>query len=437
MQEPKNGQIHLALNRISQLLHRLGDPQDAVPCVHIAGTNGKGSILAYLSTALTEAGYKTGRYSSPVVYEYGEQFQIDGVDIPQDTYTALTEEIAEKVREMEADGWIRPSSFELETSLAFLYFARSGCDINVIECGMGGRDDATNVIAHPAITVFSSISLDHQAFLGNTTAEIARVKAGIMRPGAAVVTGHQEQAVLEVLKEEAEKLGAPFLYADSERTKDPVMGQKGNSLSYTYQPLQGDAVDITVQLPGLCQVQNSLTAWVTLQYLKQHWEKFGKGKCALTDWGILKALYDTVWPGRFTKVASEPDFLVDGAHNPGAARTLRQSVELYYPGRRLIVIIGMFRDKDYDQVVRIMAPMASAVLTVQTPENPRALGAEELASAVRKYNAHVEACPSLEGAVRRARQLAGPKDVILSFGSLSNIAAITRLAADPRQGSGA
>ena len=219
MEGPKNRQIHLALDRIAELLRRLGNPQDQVPCVHIAGTNGKGSILAYISTALTEAGYKTGRFSSPAVYEYREQFQVDGVDISKETYTALAEEIKTRVNEMEKDGWIRPSAFELETNLAFLYFARSGCDFNVIECGMGGRDDATNVIRQPAAAVFASISKDHSAFLGDTTDRIARVKAGIMRPGAAVITSYQESTVMKVLKEEAERLGAPFIYADLERTQ--------------------------------------------------------------------------------------------------------------------------------------------------------------------------------------------------------------------------
>ena len=436
MEGPKNRQIHLALDRIAELLRRLGDPQDQVPCVHIAGTNGKGSILAYISTALTEAGYKTGRFSSPAVYEYREQFQIDGVDIPEETYAALAGEIEEKVRQMEADGWIRPSAFELETSLAFLYFARSGCDFNVIECGMGGRDDATNVIRQPAAAVFASISKDHSAFLGDTTDRIARVKAGIMRPGAAVITSYQEPIVMKVLKEEAERLGAPFIYADLERTSQPVIGQNTDRLSYRYQPAKGDSVDITVQLPGLCQVQNSLTAWETLQYLKQNWDKFGKGKCALTDKGIQKALFDTVWPGRFTKVASDPDFLVDGAHNPGAALELRRSIERYYPGKRLIFIIGMFRDKDHDRVAGILASMAAAILTVQTPDNPRALPAEELAETVRKYNPHVKACQSLDDAVKCARELAGPNDVILSFGSLSNIAAITCLASGLQQDRG-
>ncbi|MEE3421029.1 MAG: folylpolyglutamate synthase/dihydrofolate synthase family protein [Lachnospiraceae bacterium] len=468
------GEIHLALDRIQELLRRLGNPQDQVPCIHIAGTNGKGSVLAYISTALTEAGYRTGRYSSPVVYEYGEQFQIDGRKIREETFVSLTEEIAGKVRQMEQDGWIRPSGFELETTLAFLYFAREKCDISVVECGMGGRDDATNVISHPLATVFSSISLDHTAFLGPTLADIAEVKAGIMRPGVPVITSQQDPEVMEVLEREAKRNKAPFLYADSRRASS--LNIHDGSLSYLYFPLGGKesyerdnrgslsvysaekehgaaaatdahlyknaegasawresadeeasssqdsmhAIAVTVRLPGLCQIVNSLTALETLRALKST-------RFSLTDEQILKGLADAQWPGRFTRIFIQPDFLVDGAHNPGAAQELRSSLDLYYPGKHFIFIIGMFKDKDHDNVLRPLAPRADRIFTIETPGSPRALSARQMAEKVACFNTHVQPCSTLGEAVEKAFQAAGEDDVILSFGSLSNIAGITRL----------
>lgn len=415
------GEIHLALDRIQELLRRLGNPQEQVPYVHIAGTNGKGSILAYISAALTRAGYKTGRYSSPVVYEYGEQFQIDGKNISREKFIRYTEEVADAVRQMESDGWVRPSSFELETSLAFLYFAREGCEIGVMECGMGGRDDATNVIAHPLAAVFASISLDHSAFLGRTTAEIARTKAGIMRPGAAAVTSDQTADVMEVLREEAEKNGCTYVYADRKRAGKVSID--GTRLSFPYTGCGGEETEIEVQLPGICQVVNALTAYETLKFLQRsgRWER-------LTDAAIHDGMKSALWPGRFCRIGEKPDFIVDGAHNPGAASALKSSIETYLSGRRLIFIIGMFKDKDYDTVLRILAPMAAQVFAIETPDNPRALPVADMAAAVARYNPHVEACASISEAVERAYQAAGPEDAILSFGSLSNIGEISRLA---------
>ena len=355
------------------------------------------------------------------MYEYGEQFQIDGKNIPRDRFISCTEEVADAVRQMESDGWIRPSSFELETSLAFLYFAREGCDIGVIECGMGGRDDATNVISRPLAAVFASISLDHSAFLGRTTAEIARTKAGIMRPGAAAVTCEQTADVMEVLRDEAEKNGCPYVYADKKRAGKPTID--GTRLSFSYTGCGGEETEIEVHLPGICQVVNALTAYETMKFL----QRSGKWPL-LTDAAIHDGMKSAAWPGRFCKVGEKPEFIVDGAHNPGAALALRSSIETYLSGKRLIFIIGMFRDKDFDTVLRILAPMAARIFAIETPDNPRALPVADMAEAIARYNPHVEACASISEAVEKARQAAGPEDVILSFGSLSNIGEISRLA---------
>lgn len=417
-----SGEIHLALDRIQELLRRLGNPQDQVPAVHIAGTNGKGSILAYISTTLTEAGYRTGSYCSPVVYHYGEQFRIDGQDITEEKLVKYTAEIAEQVQEMEQDGWVRPSGFELETALAFLYFVREGCDICVVECGMGGRDDATNVISRPLATVFSTISMDHTAFLGKTLEEITKNKAGIMRQEVPVITSYQEPEVMKVLGEEAEKNHAPLIYASPEK----AVGEEidGDELAFIYSTTGREIIEVITHLPGHCQILNAVTAIETLR-------EIGKNAFPMTNDVILSGVAHTRWPGRFTRVARHPDFLVDGAHNPGAARELRRSIDMYYPGKKFIFIIGMFKDKDHENVLKVLAPRAKRIFTIETPGHPRALPARQMAEKVKPFNSTAEACDSLREAVQKAREAAGEDGVVLSFGSLSNIAEITKLAKAP------
>ena len=416
----EKGPYHLALDRIAVLLEESGHPEKELKYVHIAGTNGKGSILAYLSTALTGAGYKVGRFSSPVVYTYGEQFQIDGENIPAERLTALAEELKAGTERMEKRGIPAPSGFEREVCLALLYFAREKCDIAVMECGMGGETDATNIIPSPMAAVFASISLDHSTYLGGTVAEIARIKSGIIKPGCTAVTSVQDPEAEKVIAEKCGMEGCPLVIGRQDTAK--VISITSDTLEFIYKDMS-----VRVHLPGICQVENAIIALETLKVLQKDWG------IRITDEQILEGLEKTVWKGRFARVAKDPDFIVDGAHNPGAARELRRSIETYYPGRRLIFLMGMFADKDYDEVIRTLAPLAAQIFTVETPDNPRALPARELAAAVSKVNPNVSACNSLSEGIRAAFAAAGREDVILSFGSLSNIAAVTRLVQEMKE----
>ena len=413
--EGEKGPYHLALDRIAVLLDEIGNPERELRYVHIAGTNGKGSILAYISTALNCAGYRVGRFSSPVVFEYGEQFQINGENIPFEKLTALTEELKAGTERMAARGIPAPSGFEREVCLALLYFAREKCGIAVMECGMGGETDATNIIPAPMAAVFASISKDHAAYLGDTTADIARVKSGIIKPGCTAVTSLQDPEIEAVLEEKCRETGCRLVIGRQDTAK--VTRLESDRLDFEYRDMQ-----VTVRLPGICQVENAVIAIEALQALRRD------HGISISDEQILEGLRRTWWYGRFSKITSHPDLIVDGAHNPGAAKELRRSIETYYPGRRLIYILGVFADKEYDEVIRILAPMADRIFAVETPDNPRALPAEQLAEAVKKVNPNVTACGSLEEGLSSAFAAAGREDVIISFGSLSNIAAVIRLA---------
>lgn len=408
--------VHLELDRIRALLDELGNPEKNLRFLHIAGTNGKGSIAAYLSAALTRAGFCTGVYTSPVVYTYGEQFRINGKMITREEYTQLAEKMKSAVTHMERRGLVCPSNFELETVLAILFFAEQHCDYSILECGMGGRDDATNVIPAPVLAIFASISMDHTEFLGHTLPEIASVKAGIIKKGCmAAVTSGQQKETSDVLQSVCDSLGVLMVNGHPEQAE--ILENTIDGVTFRYKGLL-----FHTPLAGSCQVENAVTAFEALKVLQRK-------EPELTDEKILEGISLADWHGRFTRIAQNPDFLVDGAHNPRAADILRKSVLECYPDRRRIFILGVFADKDYREVIRRTCDLADVLLCVETPDNERALPAEKLAGIAAEIfpGKPVFAEKSIPDAVRHSLALAGPEDLILSFGSLSNIGEITSL----------
>lgn len=401
------------LEPLREMLRRLGDPQDKLSFVHIAGTNGKGSVLAFVSTVLKEAGYRVGRYISPTIFEYRERIQVNEEYISEEALTRLTKRVCDTGRQMLAEGLRHPTTFEAETALAFLYFAEQGCDIVVLETGMGGRTDATNVIRNTLAAVLTSVSMDHMGYLGNTLAEIAANKAGIIKSGCTVVTLRQQPEAAQAIREAAQACGCPVVIADPEQAVNRRRGWYRQFFDYK------GWKDIEIPLAGEYQFANAALALEVIGVLR------GKG-FAIPEQAVRDGLKKTVWNGRFTMAAKEPYVIVDGAHNRDAALRLRESIENYLSGRRLIFIIGVLADKEYEAVVRTTVPYASEVITVMTPDNPRALPADRLAETVRKYNSHVRAADSIAAAVDTAYAMAEKEDVILAFGSLSYLGELMR-----------
>lgn len=403
----------LGLQAVTELLRRLGDPQDSLKFVHIAGTNGKGSILAYVSTVLKEAGYRVGRYISPTIFDYRERIQVNEEYISREALARLTERIWRVCREMLSEGLPHPTCFEVETALAFLYFRETGCALVVLETGMGGLTDATNVVKTTILSVFASVSMDHMGFLGDTLEEIAAVKAGIIKPGVGVVSAPQRPEVRRILEETAQRQGAAYCEVKPEEIKDIQYGFWEQSFSYSgYRRLM-------IGLAGCCQIGNAATAVETVRCLGELGYPVGEKE-------LRKGLKKTVWQGRLTVVSRHPLFVVDGAHNRDAADRLRESLELYFPHKRKIFIMGVLADKEYGYLAERLAPMAERVITLRTPDNPRALAAEDLAEAVRPFNRQTEAAGSIRDAVLRARRYAGEEDLILAFGSLSYLGELIR-----------
>lgn len=403
--------IVLGLGPIRALLARLGNPQDRTKFVHIAGTNGKGSTGAMLCSVLTQAGYRTGQFSSPAVFDPMEPWRIDGTPMPADTYARLMTRIRAQRDAMIEAGEPVPTAFELETALAFLYFAEQSCDIAVLECGMGGLEDATNVVTTTEVSLLTSIGLEHTKFLGNTMAEIARNKAGIIKSGVPAVLQGQDAAVCETVRAVCAQTGSELVITrpdEIELCSDTVSGAvfwyRGNKWE--------------LSLDGSYQMYNAAQVIETVEILRRR-------GYTISDRALRDGLMNTAWPGRFETIAEKPRVILDGAHNPDAAERLRQALEQSCAGKRIFMIMGVLADKDFDRVAELVIPLASRVYTV-TPDNPRALDAGSLAEIVRRYCTEVQAC-TLEQAVQRAMADAGENDVILAFGSLSYLGGLRRL----------
>ena len=403
----------LDLTNIKELMKRLGNPQDQLKYIHVAGTNGKGSVIAYLYTTLMKAGYHVGRYISPSVYSYREKIETEGKPISREKFAEQTTRVAAVIEEMTAEGLAHPTPFEIETAVAFLFFAEEKCDPVILEVGLGGITDATNLITTTELAVLVPISMDHQSFLGNTISEIAEKKAGIIKPGSSVVTIGQETEALEVIKKTGAEAGADVCVADVSEAEVLEADFTGQRFCY-----KGE--EYTLSLAGSYQTENAVLALEALRILDE------RGYHTTLE-QRKEGLWATRWNGRLTIIHKDPLFIVDGAHNPAAADMLEDSVRKYFKDRRLFFIMGVFKDKDYPYIIRKLCPYAEQILAIETPDNPRALPAEELAKAIRPYNANVRAEKNIPRAVEELFEMAGKDDVILSFGSLSFIGEITRI----------
>lgn len=396
----KSGSI-LGLVRMEQLMKELGDVQENLRILHIAGTNGKGSVGAFLEGALIEAGFSVGRYTSPAVFAPLEVWRMDGKNISEAEYAENFTEVAEACGRMVQKGMEHPTIFEMETALAFLYFYRKKCDYALVEVGMGGASDATNIITSPVCSVITSVSMDHMQFLGGTLEEIARAKAGIIKEGCPVATVVQKPAAMRVIRQTAEERHAPFFLVDA--TEANICSTSPEKLIYTHPQLGTAELPLTER----CQVENSLLAAKVLGEVLH-----------ISKETILAGFKKTVWRGRFEIVGRDPLFVIDGAHNEDAAQKLRETVENYFTNKTITYIIGVLADKEHEKILKIMLPLAARVYTV-TPDSPRALGAKALAAEAEKYHACVTACAAVGDAVRLAVQNTPKDGVILAFGSLS------------------
>lgn len=390
----------LGLERTRELLAKLGNPEKQLKFIHIAGTNGKGSTAAMLASILEEAGYRVGLYTSPFINRFNERMQINHRQIPDGVLAELTEEIRPLADAM-ADP---PTEFELITALAMVYFQRHRCDIVVLEVGMGGEMDSTNVIDTPEAAVIAAMGLDHVKELGPTMADIARAKAGIIKAGGDVVSygGNSEAdpVFAAVCRERNARLHQP----DFSAVTPGAFSLDGQSFSY------GPWRDLTIPLVGSYQMNNAAVVLETVSVLRQRgWR--------ISDQAVRSGLAHTHWPARFEILRRDPVFIVDGGHNPHGIRATAQSLERLFPGRKFTFVTGVMADKDVEHILGLIVPLAEQFFTVR-PDNPRAMDPQELARRIAALGVKATACASVQEGVERAIRAERKDGVACALGSL-------------------
>ncbi len=375
------------LERITELLSRLGNPQAQLRFVHVAGTNGKGSISAMLASIFKKAGLKAGLFTSPYVNRFNERMQISLNPIEDNELALLVEEIKPHAEAMDD----HPTEFEMMTATALLWFCRNKCDIVVLEVGLGGRLDATNIISAPDCCVIANIGLDHTAVLGDTLEDIAYEKAGIIKEGCSVVMYQQFGEVMEVVRDVCSERSAELTVPDFDDILPEFDSRDGQVFSYG-----GEAYALS--LLGEHQLKNAATVIETVKVLRRlGW--------SIEHEAVEAGLYSVSWPARFEILHSEPWFVVDGGHNPQCASALSECVKRYFPDDKRVLLMGVLRDKDYKTIVSTLAPLFDAFVAV-TPDSPRALDAAALAEEFAPYGKEVQVCASVSEGVSTALDIA-------------------------------
>ena len=398
------------LERISELCHRIGDPQKKLKFIHVTGTNGKGSVCSMLASILMAEGYKVGLYTSPYVREFNERMRINGRNIPNEYLAMLTEEVRQSADKMMDS----PTEFELITAIAFEYFSREKCDIVVLEVGMGGRLDATNIIESPLLSIITGISVDHIAFLGDTIEQIAGEKAGIIKQNCPVLFGGESKVAEEIIAKEANKKQSILYKTDYSSLSVEDMTLEGTTFNY-----KGKR-DIKLSLLGEYQPRNASVVLDAVDILRQ-------GGIKINEEAVKVGLANAKWPARFEIIKNEPTVIFDGAHNLQGIEAAVKSIKQYFPDKRVIVISGVLKDKDYQKISDSISEIASRVYTI-TPSNPRALSAMEYANIFESKGIKAICCGSVNEAIDLAiKEATATNSAICCLGSLYTYCEIIKL----------
>lgn len=390
----------LGLDRTRELLEKMGNPQKKLKFVHVAGSNGKGSTCAMLDAILRSAGVKTGLYISPYIQDFCERMQIDGENIPDGELAAITDEVRVYADAMED----HPSQFELVTAIAMEYFARNAVELVVLEVGMGGLLDSTNVIDAPEVAVITNIGLEHTEYLGNTIAEIARNKAGIIKPGCSVVCYDGDPDAVAVVSETCRKQNVPLTIADLSSLTPVSCSLDGQVFCYK------NWNNVHLRLLGDYQLRNATVVLETVEALRSRGWK-------ISDDDVRNGLSHVVWPARFEILNWNPLFILDGGHNPQCAGALAESLSDLLPDRKVVFLVGVLADKDYKKMMDLVSPFAQEFVTL-TPLNERALPAEKLADYLKEQGMTATPADSVVSGLKLALKKAGEEGTVVSFGSL-------------------
>lgn len=427
----------LGLERMNVLLEKLGNPQDSLKVIHVAGTNGKGSICRYIYEVLQAGGYKTGLYTSPYIEVFNERIEFDHEYISDSDLEIYTDRVIEKAREMVDEGHDSPTEFEITTAIGFLYFAEKKADYVVLEVGLGGTGDSTNVVSKPVASVIASISLDHTDRLGNTIAEIAAEKSGIIKEGCPVITSAADPEALDVITRTAIMKHAPIYY--SKDGKFEVLEENLHGCSFIAVPPVNDActcsgcsgckTDDSGSAGGVCgagtagyvlqigmlgrhQIENAMAALTTLVVAREN------GDIDISDDAIIRGFAEAKHIGRFEIMQEKPYVIIDGAHNADGSRALRDAVEKFFPGKKVQMVVGMLADKDVERALTNFRAVAEDFIVTE-PDNPRKMSAEKLAGIIRGTGTeNVTVASGVKEAVNMAKERFADYDLTLFAGSL-------------------
>lgn len=392
--------IKFGLNSTTRILEKIGDPHQGLRCIHVAGTNGKGSTAAMLSSVLRRCGFRTGLYTSPHLVRFTERFRIDDREVSVRRILDVFQKIRRVLDEVEP-----PTFFEMVTAMGLLYFAEEKVDWAVMEVGMGGRLDATNVIT-PKVSVITNVSLEHQEYLGNTVAAIAREKAGIVKNGVPVITGVSQPTALGVVKAECLRREAPLYCLGKD-----FRVRRNSDLTFRYKGMKRHGPSLRLNLVGHHQVRNAGLALASLEVLDRD------GHVAWNPSAIAEGLASVHWPARLEILDRQPLVILDGAHNPNGAEALKRAIEEDFAHRRVHLVLGIMADKDIAGMLKRLLPIADTAVFTQ-PRYARAANPERLRELAGPYLKHYEIISEPALAIERARSLAGPDDLICITGSL-------------------
>ena len=399
------------LDGITTLCEHLGQPQRAFESVHVAGTNGKGSTAAMIDSILRASGLRAGLYTSPHLERINERVRLDGREISDADFAATFTRLQAAVEELLAAGRLaaHPTFFECMTALAFEYFAKAGAEFAVCEVGMGGRLDATNILV-PEVAVITQIDLDHENYLGHSIEEIARENAGIVKPGARVVSAAEHLIARVVIRRRVAEQGAFLVEIENAFRLEDVTSHNGCFSFTAIDTDSGARIPVALPLAGRFQVRNALTAIAAARMLADR-------GAPVDDGAIARGIATTRWPGRLERISERPEIYVDGTHNPAGAREIAVFWDAFLPGRNIFLIYGAVRDKAVDEIAGLLFPRASAVI-VTAPAQSRAISAPVLAEMTGHHARRVEVISNPDQALERALELASPEDVIFITGSL-------------------
>ncbi len=403
----------LGLANITALLELLGNPQEGMKIVHVAGTNGKGSVCAYTARILMEAGYRTGLFTSPYLEKFTERIQVDFKNIPDELLVEYVMKIKDIIKVMTERGMNHPTFFELNTAIAFMYFKNSKCDAVVLETGLGGRFDSTNVIRDPLVSVITTISFDHMKILGDTIEKIAFEKAGIIKEGRPVVVyGNNPPGAVDVINKKAEEMNSPVYFANFELIKNIEVTKTGYIFDYD------NAKGLEINMLGRHQIKNACLAYETAKILSLN-------GLSISPDNIKGGLENTKWPGRIEIISEKPLIICDATHNPEGATVLKEALEERFPDKRTVFVMGVMKDKEYEKMAQVILKGAYGAVAAR-PDWHRALDEKVLLQTIKRYCKNSFSDDTIKAAIDRAIRMAGEDGLVCTTGSLYYVADVKR-----------